>query len=319
MQLATKFVGTLLWIAAATFILAASAASAQTYPPDVDSVTAGTEDDTPDTGDAVAIFGTVVDSDGYPVEGAEVTFTIASSPGGATFSNSSTTIVATTNAAGIATVTLTTGNDEGATVVQVVSGGATAQVTVTTGAPQALPTVTVATPTGSDISVPVGGGLSSPGGLELSFPSFSGSGTTTVTESTTGPPTPSGLQLIGTGVFYNIETSATFSGLVTVCIAYDETQVSGPESDLKLMHGDGNVFTDITSSRDPVNIIICGETASLSPFAIMEPAASALPPTGGEPLGQGGSTSSLTAVLGIAALVLAGGGLIAFRKTSAGV
>ena len=140
MQLASKFVGTLLWLAAATFILAASAASAQTYPPDVDSVTAGAENDTPNAGDAVKVFGTVVDSDGNPVEGAEVTFTISSDPGGSTFSNDSTTIVATTNADGIATAVLNTSNGPGTTVVQVASGGIISQVTVTTGAHQALPT-----------------------------------------------------------------------------------------------------------------------------------------------------------------------------------
>ena len=316
MQLATKFVGTLLWIAAATFILAASAASAQTYPPNVDSVTAGTSDDTPDAGDVVQVFGTVVDDDGNPVEGAEVTFTISSDPGGSTFSNGNTTIVATTNADGIATVTLNTSNDEGAIVVQVASGGVISQVTITTGAPQALSTGV--TPTGNDVSVPLAGGLSSPGGIELSFPGVSGGGTTTVTKTTTGPSTPTGLQIIGIDVYYNISTTATFSGLVTVCIAYDETQVAGQESDLKLMHDDGSGFTDITISLDTTNDIICGETATLSPFAIMEPVPSTLPPTGGEPLGQGGGSSTLMAVAGIAALIIAGGGLIAFRKTSDG-
>ncbi len=77
--------------------------------------------------------------------------------------------------------------------------------------------------------MPLVGGLGSPGGLELSFPTVTASGTTTVTTSTVGPPPPAGLQIVGIDVYYDIDTTATFSGLVTVCIAYDETQVAGPE------------------------------------------------------------------------------------------
>ncbi len=80
-------------------------------------------------------------------------------------------------------------------------------------------------------------------------------------------------------MYYDINTTATFSGLVTVCIAYDETQVEaeGQESNLKLMHDDGSGFTDITSSLDTINDIVCGDTATLSSFAVME----IIPPVGG--------------------------------------
>ena len=55
-------------------------------------------------------------------------------------------------------------------------------------------------------------------------------------------------------------------------IRYDETQVSGPESQLKLMHDDGSGCANITTSIDEVNNIICGTTTRLSAFAVMEDA-----------------------------------------------
>jgi hypothetical protein len=46
------------------------------------------------------------------------------------------------------------------------------------------------------------------------------------------------------------------------------------------MHYVGAEFVDITGSVDAVNNVICGETTSLSPFAIVEPAQPA-PSVGG--------------------------------------
>ena len=139
MQLVGKLAQNLLWIIAAAFILAASAASAQTYPPDVDSVTAGAEDTTPEPGSSVDVTGTVTDADGNPVAGATVTFTLTSNPGGASFDNGQQSIVATTDENGVAVAVLNTGDEPGTIVVRVDSNGVVSQVTLTTGNPQALP------------------------------------------------------------------------------------------------------------------------------------------------------------------------------------
>jgi len=123
------------------------------------------------------------------------------------------------------------------------------------------------TPTGDDVSV------SFPGGVDVTFFDVADGGATTVTTSTEGPAPPAALQIVGIDgepVYYDINTTATFSGLVTVCLAYDETQVTGEESDLELWHYDGVAFIDITSSLDTANDIICGETDTLSLFAVME-------------------------------------------------
>ncbi len=170
------------------------------------------------------------------------------------------------------------------------------------------------TPVGSDVSLLLEGGLGSPGGVELSFPTVTGGGTTTVTKSTGGPPPPTGLKIVGSAgqpVYYDINTTATFSGLATVCIAYDETEVKGPEANLKLRHHDGTRWVDIMSSLDTTNDIICGETLTLSPFAVMQPVQAAV---GGTVYllrgpGDGGSLTQyilLGAVAAIAAIAAAG-------------
>ncbi len=121
------------------------------------------------------------------------------------------------------------------------------------------------------------GGLGSTGGVETTFSTVTGSGDTSVDLVNSGPPAPAGYQIVGIAgqpVYFDINTTATFSGLITVCISYDPTQVVGPESDLKLMHYVGGAFVDITVSVDALNNVICGQTTSLSPFAVLQPVTS---------------------------------------------
>ena len=139
MHLVSRLAQNLVWIVVVVFILAASAASAQTYPPEADSVTADTDDTTPDPGSTVNVSGTVTDADGNPVAGATVTFTLTSNPGSASFENGQQTITAVTASNGVATVGLQTGGETGTIVVRVDANGAVSQVTLTTGSPQALP------------------------------------------------------------------------------------------------------------------------------------------------------------------------------------
>lgn len=154
MQLVSKLAQNLVWITVAAFILAASAASAQTYPPEVDSVTASVDDTTPDPGSTVEVSGTVTDADGNPVAGATVTFTLTSNPGGASFANGQQTITATTNENGVARAVLNSGSAPGTIVVRVDANSVVSQVTLTTGSPQALPQ-TGGEPGGSAAGLPL--------------------------------------------------------------------------------------------------------------------------------------------------------------------
>ena len=127
------------------------------------------------------------------------------------------------------------------------------------------------TPAGSNVTVSLESGT-------VTFPTVNESGTTTMTTSTENPvePTPSDFYVIE-GNFYDITTTANYSGLITVGISYDESQVGNEES-LVLFHWNGSEWEDVTTYVDTVNNIMYGQVASLSPFFIGEPAAPPIPP-----------------------------------------
>lgn len=148
MPLFSKFTQIAFWAAAVAFVLAASAASAQTYPSDVGSVSAGAGDTDPAPGTSVQVTGTAFDSAGNPLEEVEITFAITSNPGDASFDNGEQSIIGITDENGVATVILNTGADPGTIVVSVEASGVLSQVTLNSGVPQSLPTTGGAT--GSD-------------------------------------------------------------------------------------------------------------------------------------------------------------------------
>ena len=141
------------------------------------------------------------------------------------------------------------------------------------------------TPAGNDVSVELNGGTEELGGIDVTFSLVATGGNTTVTTATAGPPPPTGFKILGLEelpLYFDINSDASYSGDLTVCIRYDETQVAGPEADLKLMHYVDEGFVDITTSVDTANDIICGKTTHLSTFVVAEPVATATPtpPTG---------------------------------------
>ncbi|HXV14381.1 MAG TPA: FlgD immunoglobulin-like domain containing protein, partial [Candidatus Krumholzibacteria bacterium] len=69
-------------------------------------------------------------------------------------------------------------------------------------------------------------------------------------------------------IYFNIFTDALYTGGVDVCLSYDENSIPGPEEDLALLHYDGSMWVDVTTSRDPWSNEICGRVTSLSPFVI---------------------------------------------------
>ena len=67
----------------------------------------------------------------------------------------------------------------------------------------------------------------------------------------------------------DINTTATFSGPVQLCIDYSGIRFS-KASTLKLMHYTNGAWVDVTTSNDTVRQVICGSTTSFSPFAVVE-------------------------------------------------
>ncbi|MHA2274349.1 MAG: SBBP repeat-containing protein, partial [Candidatus Kariarchaeaceae archaeon] len=109
-------------------------------------------------------------------------------------------------------------------------------------------------------------------GVTMTFSEVTSVGSTTITVSNEGPSPPTGFQL--NGVYYEITTSVTFSGSITICINYDDTGLTPEQEDnLALMHYDETIsppdWVNITTSHDMENNIICGETDHLSAFGLM--------------------------------------------------
>jgi hypothetical protein len=132
------------------------------------------------------------------------------------------------------------------------------------------------TPAGSDISIELSGGLGTVGGISLTFTQVVSAGSTTVVESGAGAPPPTGFRIVGSSsgpVYWDIDTTATYSGPISVCIRYDQADVHGQEQNLRLRHDGGSGWEDITTSVDADTDIICGVTTSLSPFIVVEPLA----------------------------------------------
>ena len=135
------------------------------------------------------------------------------------------------------------------------------------------------TPVGSNVTVSLESGT-------VTFPTVNESGTTTMTTSTENPvePTPSDFYVIQ-GYFYDITTTANYSGLITVGIRYDEAQVDNEES-LRLFRWNGSEWEDVTTSVDTVENILYGQVDSLSPFFIGEPTVLPVADAGGPYLVQ---------------------------------
>ena len=105
---------------------------------------------------------------------------------------------------------------------------------------------------------------------EITFAQVNSSGTTTLASSPSGTPPPSGFTLGNPGVYYDISTSAIYSGNIQVCLNYSGTYYEN-ENEIKLYHIENNQWADRTASIDTQAKSVCAIVSSLSPFALFEP------------------------------------------------
>ena len=105
--------------------------------------------------------------------------------------------------------------------------------------------------------------------LAITFESVSDEGTTSLVTLPEGDPEPIGFKLDEPATYYEITTTAQYSGIIEVCIDYSGVNYAD-EEELRLFHFDDE-WVDITTSLDTGNDIICGNTSSLSAFVIFEP------------------------------------------------
>ena len=135
----------------------------------------------------------------------------------------------------------------------------------------------VTTPSGSGVSVtPVVASSegTTPSTVKLTFESVETAGTTTVAAASTpsdGASQPPATFFVGSpAVYYDVKTTASFAGSVTLCFSWQEGQFV-IESGIKLFHFENSAWQDVTTSLDVTTNTVCGIVNSLSPFALFEP------------------------------------------------
>ncbi|MFO7890010.1 MAG: hypothetical protein R6V04_06690 [bacterium] len=110
--------------------------------------------------------------------------------------------------------------------------------------------------------------------VHVTFDNVTGAGNTTLNTKVSGPAPPGGLSIVPSAspVYYDISTTATFSGKAKICIHYDDTGMTqAQESALKLQvyESPSGPWNDITTSVNVVKDSICGEVTHFSDFAVM--------------------------------------------------
>jgi len=119
------------------------------------------------------------------------------------------------------------------------------------------------TPAGENVTAPL------TQDVNITFDQVSSGGITSLYRTETGPAPPGGFELAGQ--YYEIQTNATFSGEITIRIAYDDSGMTQlVEATLRLNQWDETLqqWVDITTQVDTVNNIIYGVTTHLSIFGV---------------------------------------------------
>ncbi len=110
-----------------------------------------------------------------------------------------------------------------------------------------------------------------PCGATFEFSQVDTTGTVTCTHTAPGQTAPTGRTFLS-GSYFDLNTTATFTGTVTIRHGYDPAAVVGfDESQLKLHHFTGGAWGDVTTGVDAGTNVISGTTASFSDFSITGP------------------------------------------------
>lgn len=129
----------------------------------------------------------------------------------------------------------------------------------------------IATPSGSNVAVQPLDSTTGTNPATVTFSTVTEDGTTSLRTVTAGPPPPQGFGLGFPPTYYDLTTTAAFSGAVGVCINYTGVSFVGSESSLKLYHYENGTWVNRTASLNTANNIICASVTFLSPFVIVEP------------------------------------------------
>ncbi|HWA76913.1 MAG TPA: FG-GAP repeat protein [Polyangiaceae bacterium] len=112
--------------------------------------------------------------------------------------------------------------------------------------------------------------------VSVIFTSVDEAGTTEAIASTTGPAVPVGYKLGQPPTFYEISTTAEYTGPVQVCIDYSQVSYAD-ENTLQLLHYENGTWLNLCASGsgcalDTTANRICAYSSTLSPFVVVESA-----------------------------------------------
>src|SRR5262249_53389291 len=105
--------------------------------------------------------------------------------------------------------------------------------------------------------------------VSLTFANVTQGGITSLAITGQGNPPPAGFKLGSPPTFYDLSTTAVFSGSITIAINYTAITFKNPLNP-KLFHLENGVWVNRTTSVDFTNHIIYATVTSLSPFAVFE-------------------------------------------------
>ena len=97
----------------------------------------------------------------------------------------------------------------------------------------------------------------------LTFDTVTQPGDTVLVIGAVGPPPPPGFEHGNPPRYYDLSTTAAFTGSVEVCVSYAGTTFGGVPT---LWHFENAAWANITIRHDPAQQEICGDTLSLSPL-----------------------------------------------------
>jgi|GEM_PF-3281451 len=148
-------------------------------------------------------------------------------------------------------------------VIVTVSDAKAAPVSCSTTV-QVLPPA-IETPIGNNVTVQMGNAT-------IIFANVTAAGTTSIAEinPASAGTLPFGYTLTGDSRASDISTTATVSGLITVCLAAPTVFDPLTLSRLRLLHGESNALVDRTASVDSASRSVCAQVTSLSPFVLAQ-------------------------------------------------
>ena len=118
---------------------------------------------------------------------------------------------------------------------------------------------------GNNVLVPLVGGF----GTIVQYETVTESGNTTLETGTVGPEIPSGFSFGEPINYFNIETTASFTGAIQIVI-YFGNMTYNQEDALRILHYENDQWVDVTTMVDFNDNVIYGEVSSLSSFVVVE-------------------------------------------------